>query len=172
MGLHPIKDGLVPHPDEKRVIKRDKGGNTLVDVVSPKTGFCVGVRSPLTSDCLSVRSAKSVSGGKGTDTRYDQRSGLWFDLERVPNSDPIGKVVRTVDMGDDKLPLARVKVKQSPKSEMSEKAKRAIRTRKENDVAVMALLAAMGYTGEITPQIRRAALEMIEMEKRISGKTD
>lgn len=177
MRLHPAKDGLVPLPHERGMTKRDRGGNKLVDVVSPETGFCVGVRSPLTPDGMSVRLAKSVSGGKGIDTRYDPESELYYDLVRSSGTDPIGLVVRTVEMKDDSLPCTRVAIYRNGMPVPPEKVqdctapvRRALSTRKENDAAVKAVLRAMDYHGPITREIRKAALEMIQMEKELQSR--
>lgn len=177
MRLHPAEDGLIPTPDERGVTVRDRGGNKLTDVVSPITGFCVGVRSPLTSDGISVRPAKSISGGKGVDTRYDLEQGVYYDLVRESETAPVGLVVRTVDMGDDSLPCSRVTIVRNSVGVPPEKVgdctapvRKALSARKENDAAVKAVLRAMDYHGPITPEIRKATLEMIQIERELQSR--
>jgi hypothetical protein len=179
--LHPAKDGLLPHPHERGLTVRDRGGNRLRDIISPETGFCTGVASPLTfspKDAgLSVLSPKPPSGGKGSDIRYDDDSARYYDLIRSDASAPVGLVVRLVSDGDDKLPCARVRVVEAAPSPSRESERncsapvqKSVSTRKQNDQAVKAILDAHGYEGKITPEIRKVVLEMIAMEKSVSGK--
>lgn len=177
MRLHPAKDGLIPHPDERGLSVRDRGGNRLIDLHDPTSGFCVGVTSPLTSTGMSVLTPKPASGGKGPDVRFDAESERYYELIRSRDSDPIGIVVRLDTDGDALLPTTRVRVVQATpskdrKSERNSTApvRKAPSVRKQNDDAVKAVLAGMGYTGPITPQIRKATLEMIAMEKSIQSK--
>ena len=180
MRLHPVDDGLIPLPDERGLRVRDRGGNNLVDVTDPKTGFCVGVRSNLTTrDGVSVFPASPVSGGSpsvGSDTRFDPEHEVYYDLIRSSDTDPVGLVVRTVADGDAPLRTTRVRVVTSGKSvshEIAAKSTAPVRknvsARKQNDEAVRAILSAHGYTGKITPVVRKLALELLAYEKHISG---
>jgi len=176
MRLHPAKDGLIPMPDERGLSVRDRGGNRLVDVYDPTTGFCVGVTSPLSTTGMSVFTPKPPSSGHGPDVRFDTESNRYYELIRESNSDPIGIVVRLDTDGDTPLPCARVRVIQakpsaSRKSERNSTApvQKKPSVRKQNDEAVRAVLSAHGYKGPITPQIRKVCLELIAMERHVSG---
>ena len=171
MRLHPVKDGLIPLPHERGMTVRDKGGNRLVDVVDPETGYCVGTRSPL-SVKGKVMKAAPIQGGSGEDVRFDPDSSRFYELVRKTASDPIGFVVRLTTDKDETLPCTRVRVIQAVTPLKSRNGRRAttpmqkkLSVREENDAAALAVLTAMGYEGEITPQIRDAALAMIELEK-------
>lgn len=171
MRLHPVKDGLIPMPDERGMTVRDKGGNKLIDVNNPKTGYCVGVTSPLSISGRVVQ-ASPITGGSGPDVRFDTESARFYELVRdVPNA-PIGFVVRLTTDGDESLPCTRVRVIQGTSPLSAESAakstspvRKALSVREANDEAAHAVLSAMGYEGEITPQVRDAALAMIEIEK-------
>lgn len=172
MRLHPVEDGLVPHPDERGMTRRDIGGNRLTDVTNPISGMCTGVTSPLTPSGASVRPASPIGGGSGADVRFDPESARYYELVRSSKSAPIGFVVRLTTDGDESLPCSRVVIiqaEQSPggKSERVSNApvRKAPSVREQNDMAAKAVLSAMGYTGPITPEIRNAALQMIEIEK-------
>lgn len=179
MKLHPAKDGLLPLPDERGLTVRDKGGNRLVDVVSPQTGFCTGVRSPLTTTGKSVLPATPVgagSAGPGMDVRFDQTQEVYYDLVRSEASEPIGIVVRTCADGDAPLRTTRVKVVQAGvpvppemQADCTAPVRKSDSARKANTDAVTALVRSMGYKGKITKEIRTAALEMIAMEKACRG---
>jgi hypothetical protein len=171
MLLHPVKDGLIPMPHERGMTVRDKGGNRLVDVVDPQTGYCVGTRSPL-SVKGKVMKAAPIQGGSGEDVRFDTDSARFYELVRKAPSDPIGFVVRLTTDGDDSLPCTRVRVIQATTSISVRKGRKSTApyqkprsVREENDAAAWAVLSAMGYEGEMNPQIRDAALAMIELEK-------
>lgn len=174
MRLHPVKDGLIPLPDERGMTRRDSGGNRLVDVVSPDTGFCVGVRSPLSIEGRVVEAA-AIAGGSaksGEDVRFDHESARYYELVRDAKTDPIGFVVRLTTDGDDMLPCTRVRIIQAtvPVSvqkgrESTAPVRKKPSVREENDAAALAVLSAMGYKGEITSEVRDAALAMIELEK-------
>jgi hypothetical protein len=175
--LHPVNDGLIPGSDERTLIRRDRAGNPLIDVVDPTTGFCIGVRSNLTfRDGESVLTPKSPSGGSGVDTRFDSESARYYDYVRKSDSDPVGIVVRLESDGDGRLPCSRVRVVKATPSlsreserKSSAPVQKALSTRKDNDSAVKSVLSAMGYKGPITKEIRRATLEMIQMERSVSG---
>lgn len=171
MRLHPVKDGLIPLPDERGMTRRDKGGNKLVDVVDPDSGYCIGTRSPLTIKGRVVEAA-TITGGSGTDVRFDPESARYYELVRDAATEPIGFVVRLTTDGDDSLPCARVRVIQATKPIDVRKAgkstapvRKKLSVREENDRAAEAVLRAMGFEGKITPEIRDAALAMIEIEK-------
>lgn len=174
MRLHPVKDGLIPMPDERGMTRRDSGGNKLIDIVSPDTGFCVGVRSPL-SIAGRVVEADRIAGGSaksGEDVRFDAKSARYYELVRDAATAPIGFVVRLTTDGDESLPCSRVRIIQATRSIPAGSARKStapvrkkLSVREENDAAALAVLSAMGYDGEITPQIRDAALAMIELEK-------
>lgn len=173
MRLHPVKDGLVPHPDERGMTRRDLGGNKLVDVVNPISGYCVGVTSALTPSGNSVRPASQVSGTtSGPDVRFDPDTARYYQLVRESKSAPIGIVVRLTTDGDDSLPCSRVIIirGESSATGASERKSNApvqkqLSVREQNDMAAKAVLSAMGYTGPITPEVRNAALQMIAIEK-------
>lgn len=171
MRLHPVKDGLIPQPHERGMTKRDRAGNRLIDVVDPRTGFCVGVRSPLTVRGP-VTMASPMSGGNGPDVRFDPSSHRYYELVRDAVTDPIGFVVRLVTDGDNFLPCSRVRIIRSttaPSAESGRKSTAPVRkplsVREQNDLAAKSVLSAMGYTGPFTPEVRNAALAMIEIEK-------
>lgn len=177
MRLHPAKDGLIPMPDERGLTVRDKGGNRLIDVYDPTTGFCVGVTSPLTSTGMSVSTPKPPSSGHGADIRLDAESNRYYELVRKSDSDPIGIVVRLVTDADELLPCTRVRVIEAQPSASRESERKStapvqksVSTRKQNNDAVRAILDSMGYKGKITPEMRKACLEMIEIEKALSKK--
>jgi len=185
-----IRDGLMPMPDERGMKKVDRGGNRLVDVVNPETGYCVGVRSPLTvKDGVHVIDYVPPKGAPAPDVRLvpscpvSARPAVWAEF--APGA-KVGKVVRLTTDEDESLPVSRVskpapvRAGKSGKSGMSSKsvepdlrtdeekatdARNRENARIENDRAVRAVLAAMGYTGKITPTIRKTALEMIRMER-------
>lgn len=172
MRLHRIEDGLVPQPDERKLTKYDKGGNKLRDVVDPVTGMCTGVTSPLTvPDGTRIMNPTPVSGGKSKsapDVRFDPTREIYYELNRTRDSDPFGLVVRTVSDGDDPLPVTRIRVVQANVPGNGGKSGlpfTPVSVRQQNNEAVKAVLDAMGYKGKITPEIRQAALEMIEIEK-------
>lgn len=177
MRLHPAKDGLIPQPDERGLTVRDKGGNTLIDLHDPTTGFCVGVTSPLTSTGMSVFPAKSCGGGNGPDIRKDEQSERYYELVRSSHSAPVGIVVRLTTDEDALLPTTRVRVIQAAPSTNGKSERKSTApvqkkpsVRSENNAAVKAILSAMGFKGKVTPQIRDACLAMIEMEKSVSGR--
>lgn len=172
MRLHRIEDGLVPQPDERKLTKYDKGGNKLRDVVDPVTGMCTGVTSPLTvPDGTRILKPTPVSGGKSKsapDVRFEPTREVYYELQRNSDSQPFGVVVRTVADGDALLPVTRVRVVSATSPTNGGKSGlpyTPISTRKANDDAAKAVLDAMGFKGKITPEIRQAALEMIEIEK-------
>jgi hypothetical protein len=158
-------------PDERGMTVRDKGGNRLVDVVDPQTGYCVGTRSPLSIKGRVVPAAP-IGGGSGPDVRFDTDSARFYELVRKAPSDPIGFVVRLTTDGDNSLPCTRVRVIQATTSISVRNGRTSTApyqkprsVREENDAAAEAVLHAMGFEGEITPLIRDAALAMIELEK-------
>lgn len=177
MRLHRIEDGLVRLPEERTLRTHDIGGNPLRDVVDRETGFCTGVTSNLTiPDGTSVMQPTPVSGAKSAstpDVRFDPTREVYYELVRNKASDPFGLVVRTTDDQDGALPVTRVRVvtaKDGKSGEKSDLPFTPISTRKANNDAVKAILAGMGYTGKVTPEIRKAALEMIAIEKSLNGK--
>lgn len=177
MRLHPAKDGLIPFPDERTLIRRDKGGNRLRDRVDPQTGFCTGVTSPLLSNGVHVLPYKRPTGASGPDVRFDSKSARYYDLIRESDSDPIGLVVRLTTDGDASLPCTRVRIVKGEKSESgasernsSAPVRKPVSARKANDEAVRAVLAAMGYKGPIDSKMRKAALELIAYEKTCTGR--
>lgn len=172
MRLHRVEDGLIPGPDERKLTKYDKGGNKLRDVVDPNTGMCTGVTSPLmVPDGTRVMNHTPVSGGKSKsapDVRFNAEREVYYELNRSKDSDPFGLVVRTVADGDALLPVTRIRVvsAQSPTGDGKSGLPYSPESvRKQNTDAARAVLAGMGYTGPLTPEIRKAALEMIEIEK-------
>jgi hypothetical protein len=117
------EDGVRRHPDERGVTLRDRGGNKLVDVVNPHTGFCVGVRSPMSPEGASVRQARTVVPKKG---RYSELGdpGIPEKLTRTDKTvyvDFEGRVVRTCDMDDEALPVAYVNVRAAKEEARNEK---------------------------------------------------
>lgn len=177
--LHPAKDGLIPLPDERGITRRDKGGNPLIDVVSPQSGFCTGVRSPLTTTGKSViepTPASAGTAGTGMDVRFDQCARVYYDLIRSSGTDPIGLVVRTVADGDDLLPITRVRVVEAgipiaPQNvaDCTAPVRKSDSARDANTRAAEAVIRSMGFTGTITRQMRTAALEMIALERAHTG---
>lgn len=176
MRLHPVDDGLLRSPEERTLTTHDRGGNTLRDVIHPETGFCTGVTSPLTvPDGTRVITPTPVSGAKSKsapDVRFDPDREVYYDLVRNKDSDPFGLVVRTCDDPDGPLAVTRVRVIQADVPKTGGKSGlpyTPTSTRKENTAAVRAVLAGMGYSGPITPEIRKAALEMIAIERSTNG---
>jgi hypothetical protein len=117
------EDGVRRHPDERGVTLRDRGGNKLIDVVNPHTGFCVGVRSPMSSDGEIVRPARTVVPKKG---RYSEMgdSGVPEKITRADKTvyvDFEGRVVRTCEMDDEALPVAYVNVRAAKEAAREEK---------------------------------------------------
>lgn len=176
MRLHPVEDGLIRFPDERTLTTHDRGGNRLRDVTDPETGMCTGVTSPLTiPDGTRVIHPTPVSGAKSAstpDVRFDPDREVYYDLVRNSDSDPFGLVIRTCDNADGPLPVTRVRVVSADVPKTGGKSGlpfTPISSRKENTAAVRAVLAGMGYAGPITPAIRKAALEMIAIEKSANG---
>lgn len=172
MRLHRIEDGLVKMPDERTLRTHDIGGNRLRDVINPETGMCTGVTSPLTvPDGTSVMNHTPVSGAKSKsapDVRFDPEKEVYYELVRNKDSDPFGLVYRTCEDSDGPLPVTRVRVVSALPPTSGGKSGlpfTPVSSRKENDEAVKAVLAGMGYKGPITREIRKAALEMIEIER-------
>lgn len=177
MRLHLVEDGLLRSPEERTLTTRDRGGNQLRDVINPDTGMCTGVTSPLTiPDGTRVITPTPVSGAKSAstpDVRFDPDREVYYDLVRTRDSDPFGLVVRTCDDQDGPLPVTRIRVVQADVPKTGGKSGLPFTptsARKENTKAVRAVLAGMGYAGPITPAIRKAALEMIAIEKSAMGK--
>lgn len=175
MRLHPVEDGLIPEPDERGMTRRDSGGNKLVDV-HDGNGFVTGVRSNLTIPSgSSVIMPTPVSGAKSAatpDVRFDAERQVYYDLIRSKDTDPVGLVVRTTADGDNPLKVTQIRIievvpTQSRVAERNSSApvRPAVSVRSENDAAVKAVLDGIGYKGAITPQIRKAALEMIAIER-------
>lgn len=176
MRLHRIEDGLVRLPEERTLRTHDIGGNPLRDVIDRNTGMCTGVTSNLTiPDGKSVMDPTPVSGAKSAstpDVRFDPTREVYYELVRNKASDPFGLVVRTTDDLDGPLPCTRVRVvtaKVPGNGGKSDLGVTPISARKANNDAVRAVLASMGYTGKITPEIRKACLEMIAIEKATSS---
>lgn len=185
MRLHPAEDGLIPEPSERGVKTRDRSGNRLIDVVDPKTGFCTGVRSPMTIPAgQSVLPHTPVSAGvapSGSMTQFDTEHKVYYDLLNGSDSEKFGVVVRTEADGDNPLRCTRVRVVQAvmphnrqrnvtgDRSGKSAAQRKSVSTRVQNDQAVKAVLISIGYTGTITPQVRKVVLEMIELEKTVPG---
>jgi len=176
MRLHPVDDGLIRFPEERTLTTHDRGGNPLRDVINPDTGFCTGVTSPLTvPDGMSVMQPTPVSGAKSAstpDVQFDPDSELYYDLVRTSDSDPFGLVIRTTSDPDGPLPVTRIRVVSADVPKTGGKSGlpyTPTSTQKENTAAVRAVLAGMGYAGPITPAIRKAALEMIAIERSANG---
>lgn len=177
MRLHPAKDGLIPFPDERTLIRRDKGGNRLRDRIDPQTGFCTGVTSPLLANGVHVLPYKRPTGASGPDVRYDSESARYYDLIRTSETEPIGLVVRLTSDGDDSLPCTRVRIIKGERSATGEPERKStapvqksVSARKANDEAVRAILASHGYSGPIDRKMRRLALELIAYEKTCTGR--
>ena len=176
MRLHLVDDGLLRSPEERTLTTHDRGGNRLRDVINPDTGFCTGVTSPLTiPDGKGVINPTPVSGAKSAstpDVRFHPDKEVYYDLARNSDSDPFGLVIRTTDNADGPLPVTRVRVIQADVPKTGGKSGlpyTPTSTQKENTKAVRAVLAGMGYAGPITPEIRKAVLEMIAIEKSANG---
>lgn len=177
MRLHLVDDGLLRSPEERTLTTHDRGGNRLRDVTDPNTGMCTGVTSPLTiPDGTRVINPTPVSGAKSAstpDVRFDPDNTVYYELHRSKDSDPFGMVLRTTSDPDGPLPITRVRVVSADVPKTGGKSGLPFTptsTRKENNDAVKAVLAGMGYTGPITPEIRKATLEMIAIEKSTNGK--
>jgi hypothetical protein len=184
-----VQNRVEPHSMLRR---RDLGGNKLVDVVNPMTGFCVGVRSPLESapnnTPASPRPGISVSQDEVDNyPRYDTDKGVWFvGRDRL--------VQRMIDTPDGPLKVARVvkpavaekldnraaaasKVKRAPKGGAAPKRAASTRTSSSNGGAsgngpTRAEIAAYvkskyGFTGKLSPQIMRAARVAIEHARQV-----
>lgn len=176
MRLHLVDDGLLRSPEERTLTTHDKGGNRLRDVIHPDTGMCTGVTSPLTiPDGTRVIHPTPVSGAKSAstpDVRFDPDQAVYYELIRNSDSDPFGLVCRTTSDLDGPLPVTRVRVVSADVPKTGGKSGLPFTptsARKENNAAVRAVLAGMGYAGPITPAIRKAALEMIAIEKAGNG---
>lgn len=113
--LHPIRDGVIPTTREAVMRKRDKAGNKLRDVVDPSTGWCIGVESNLESAAKNTPLSPCPEGTSASPTILTKRA----DVRRMGDYwvDSTGCVIRTVSMGDDQLPLARVCVTPKTKKE-------------------------------------------------------
>lgn len=177
MRLHVIDDGLIRLPEERGITTRDVGGNRLRDVTSRDTGMCTGVTSNLTIPPGSgVIEPTPVSGAKSAstpDVRYDPETTRYYELVRTSDSDPFGLVCRTTEDSDGPLPVTRVRIVSADVPQTGEKSGlpfTPISTRKANNEAVRAMLSGMGYNGPVTPVMRKAALEMIAIERNVSGK--
>jgi hypothetical protein len=185
MRLHPVEDGLIPLPDERGLRTRDKSGNRLIDVVDPKSGFCVGVRSPLDCGGQHVINPTPTSGATSAQYKpYRKIDGHYVDMSTVSElatDDPsvhYGLVVRLTTDGDDPLQKTRVRiitVEESNKSLSGKKSGKPAKSgssgsvRKENDKAVREILDAIGWSQPVTPEIRRRVLSMLAIEKSVSG---
>lgn len=156
-----IDEGLTPHPDERRVTKRDRGGNKLIDVHN-HNGFCVDVRSPMTPTGP-VETPKGVSGaGKKLPTK---KFDVWVDEN--------GRPIRLTTMGEDRLPVVKTESDDQPKSpanssklsraaqgcvEMARQVKPVKPARRNiTKKMVVAYLAEKGYTGSIDSKIEKLA---------------
>lgn len=153
------------------------------------------------SDGMSVSRLKPVSGGCGKDVRLDPETGLYYDLIRSSESDPVGVVVRTESDGDNPLRCTRVTVIQSTKRLSGKSAEncsapvhKSVSRRKQNDQAIRAVLVTLSrdldfweiclkagvsaYEIEdlaitpITPKIRKLVIGLIESERAKSGYSD
>lgn len=111
---------------------------------------------------------------------FDATHEVYYDKSDLPCTGGDGLVVRTVADGDDLLPCTRVRAVQfvvtdtpqvSPLSGKTSKPKLPEKTRKTDSVrsmntqAVKAIMEAFGYTGRITPHMRRTCLELIALER-------
>jgi len=103
---------------------------------------------------------------------FDPDKARYYELVRESSSAPIGIVVRLTTDGDDSLPCSRVVIirgeaSKDGKSERKSSApvQKSLSRREQNDMAAKAVLFTMGYTGPFTPEVRNAALMMIEIEK-------
>ena len=109
--VHPIKDGgLNPNAHQENILRRDRNGAKLVDVVDPETGFCTGVRSNLVS-------APNYAAGQEKPTRPAVSGGKSGVLKNLPDTvlvdtatgqrvylDDEGRRIRTCDMGEGAIP--------------------------------------------------------------------
>lgn len=166
MRLHPVKDGLIREPSERGMTVRDSGGNPLVDVYNPETGFCTGVTSPMMVPYgQSVIDHKPPTGGKapsGADVLFSTKERVYYEPLQVPNGGRVGIVVRTCDDSDGPLPKTRISIITDEKTHVPGKARSV---RKENDDAARAILSAMGYKGPMTPLARSMALDLLAQER-------
>jgi hypothetical protein len=170
--LHPVKDGLIPEPHERGLTVRDRGGNRLVDLISPDTGFCTGVTSPLTMSGESVFPGTPTSGGRAAnqpDVLFSPEERVYYEPLQTPTGGRVGIVVRTCADSDGPLRTSRIRIMTDEKS-VSPGKKRSVR--KENDSAARAILSAMGWTGPLTPEWREMALRLLAREKALQAYQD
>lgn len=170
--------------------RRDLGGNKLIDVVNPMTGFCVGTRSPLESAPNNTPGKPRPGISASQDEvdnypRYDAVKGVWFvGRDRL--------VQRLIDTPDGPLQVARVvkpavatkldnraaaasKVKRAPKGGAAPKRQPTTRTSNggaNSNGPTRAEIAAYvkskyGFTGKLTPQIMKAARVAIEHARQV-----
>lgn len=194
--LTAMRDDLPDGPARLRT--RDIGGNKLVDVVNPATGFVMGVRSALESGANNTpghaRPGISASHEEAQNLpRRDEATGLWW-------VGPNRLVQRTIDTPEGPLKVARVvkpavaekldkraeaasKVKRGPKDASSKGQPRAKAgagsTRHERTGVTGAgsgptakeiaeyVKVKYGFTGRLTPEIRRAARVAIEHDRQV-----
>jgi hypothetical protein len=171
--LHPVEDGVVRNPDERGMTVRDSGGNRLIDVHNPLTGFCTGVTSPMTvRPGQSVIDHKAPNGGKapsGADVLFSPKERVYYEPLQVPNGGRVGIVVRTCADADGPLPVSRIRIMTDESTSVPGK-KRSVR--KENDAAARAILAGMGWKGELTKEWREMALRLLAREKALQAYKD
>lgn len=168
-----IDEGLVPQPHERGMRTHDRSGQKLRDVVDPETGFCIGVTGPMESDGTIVRAAKGISASGPDLPERDEATGLWWvGDERL--------VIRTLDMGDEPIRVARLRKPTAdelasrkkgtrlprPKSDTSHRNVNKPRAPRKSDIQdheiVQWIKAFCGvdYSGKRIPsKVRRAAVE-------------
>lgn len=168
--------------------RRDLGGNKLIDVVNPQTGFCVGTRSPLESAANNTPQHPKPGVSASQDEvdnypRYDAATGHWFaGRDRL--------VQRMIDTPDGPLQVARVvkpavaakldnraaaasKIKRAPKGGTAPKrAASGSGSGSSSNGPTRAEIAAYvkakyGFTGKLTPQITKAARVAIEHDRQV-----
>jgi hypothetical protein len=169
-------EGKVPDPSGRGMTRTDRGGNRLIDVVHPETGYCVGVRSPLTFKAGErVIPHKSPSGGAGSDVRFAGNREVWVELTEEARKSGQAKVVRLTTDGDGILPVTRVRVDEVGTPDEITKAqivRNQTDARNEREAAILAVLSGMGYDGPITRSVRSAVWSMIQAERNKYAYTD
>ena len=112
--LHPINDGTAPLGEQLTMLRhRDKLGNKLRDVVDPNSGLCIGVTSPLEGPV----SGKGTAGSHTVETRRAAVEKVTVRDHKIYVDEETGFVIRTVDMGNGRRPVAYVKPTTPPAKE-------------------------------------------------------
>lgn len=100
---HPVRDGLIPLTREQAMRHRDQGGNLYTEITNPHTGNCQRVTSPLDTGGVAVIQPTPMvplTSAKRDAGIFPQKRGkVWTQGvgDRM-------RTLRTVDMGDDRLP--------------------------------------------------------------------